>query len=72
MTEQQKEELASRFVVVDMDAGGFKVIGVHGIEVDARKDAEEKAEAEEGRIIGVFQMIGTARLTKIVSWKGVS
>jgi len=72
MTDEMKVEDASRYLVVAMDGDSFKVLSVEGSEGTARKAAGDEAEKEDGRIIGVFQKIGTARVQRSVAWKGVA
>jgi len=76
MTDEMKAEDATRYLVVAMDngngPGAFKVLAIESSEGTARKCAEAEADKEDGRIVGVFQKIGTARTQRAVVWKGVA
>lgn len=72
MTDAQKLNDATRYLVVAMLADGFQVVAVCDSEGDARKTSEEKAREQDGVTFGVFQKIGTAVLEHKVAWKGAA
>lgn len=72
MTDEMKAEDATRYLVVAMDHDSFKVLSIENSEGNAKKRAEEEADREDGRIVGVFQKIGTARAQRTIAWKGVA
>lgn len=72
MTDEQKANDASRYLVVSMDADAFSVLDIVDSEGEARSLAEKHAAGEGDPIIGVYQKIGTARLERKIAWKGAA
>lgn len=75
VTEETKAAAdVTRFIVVGMHSGpgpeAFKVEGIHDSEGKAQDEAKRLAGENEGAIYGVFQKVGTARVTRQVDWRG--
>lgn len=82
MTEEMKENDATRYLVVMFEAKGaqldadesmFTVISHHGAQGDAEKMARDRAMSDpQDRTYAVFQKIGSARAAREVTWKGAA
>lgn len=82
MTEEMKENDATRYLVVMFEALGaplmdgesmFTVISQHDAQGDAEKMARERAMKDEhDRTYAVYQKIGSARASREVTWKGAA
>lgn len=80
MTEEMKENDATRYLVVMFEAKGaplapdesmFTVISEHCSPADAEKVARDRAMADpHDRTFTVYQKIGSARAAREVTWKG--
>jgi hypothetical protein len=70
VTESQKANDASRYLVVAFLETGPLVVGVVSCAGDADKLAEETALENEGFSISVFQKTKTAAVERKVAWKG--
>lgn len=68
MTEEQKANDATRYIVVNLDI--LKIIGTYAEPGEARGVAEVQAQRDEGQLVAVFQKTGTARLEPKIVWKG--
>lgn len=70
MTEEQKKNDATRYVIVKLP--GRELCGVEDSEGNARAAAEDFAVATPGEEFAVYQKIGTAKLEPKVEWKGAA
>ena len=74
MTDEMKENDATRFMVIRLEPGmldALTVISCHVAEGDAQKSAQECAMKDEhDRAYAVMQKVGTAKAAREVTWRG--
>lgn len=71
MTDEQKQQDATRFIIVPNGAESMGDCAFASSEGEAKQIAHQEAFDREGVTVMVFLKIGTAKLEPSVTWKGI-
>lgn len=72
MTDEQKKNDATRYVVVCLSPSDEVTQVYFDAEGEARRHAEQRAADNPDHTFAVFQKVGSARLEPKVAWKGAT